>query len=150
MPNQETDKLVWRPSGLPLTDEERKDIGAHERLQAAHSPSLYVADRERRLAHIAAFERGETDDPVPPADDVPATVRVVPRKYLVHWGWMLQRTEEFTDFQRSLEFYVDHKGGPCGARVTGEGYDADWDEGDFREVADGLTDEERERVEEIT
>lgn len=147
MPNQETDKLVWRPSGLPLTEEDRKVIAVHERLHAVRNPSLPMADRERRLAHIAAFERGETDDPLPSPDGVPPTVRVVPKRYWVHWGWMLQRTEEFTDFGRALDHYADHKGGPCGARVTGEGYDADHDEDGFREASDGLTDDERERVE---
>jgi hypothetical protein len=87
--------------------------------------------------------------PSPITESVPPTVRVVPKKYFVHWGWYHQRTEEFTDFERALSYFADHKGGPCGARVTGVGYDADHDGDGFREVSDGLTDEERERVEAV-
>ncbi len=72
------------------------------------------------------------------------------KKYFVHWGYMQRNTEEFTDFQRALDYFVDHRGAASGARLVGEGYDADCDEDGFHEVSDGLTDDERERLEAVS
>ncbi len=129
-----------------LTPEERRLVARHERDHWATILFPNPADREKRLAWIVAFENGEADS-IPPQVSSPKPAAT--KAYFVHWGWMLRHIEEFTDFQRALDYFVDHRGGPCGARLVGEGYDADCDKDGFHEASDGLTDEERARVEAV-
>lgn len=150
-------KYVWKLPETPLTPEGRKFIAEHERLHVRFARDL--SDEDRSLIHeqIDQFESGSTNGiPVPgwqelAADQAALTVRKPSvKKYFVHWGFMHRQVNEFTDFQRALDYFVDHKGAGHGARLVGEGYDADCDEDGFHEVSDGLTDEERERVEALS
>ncbi len=170
-----TDPKHFRtPPFGPLTSEDRKVIASHERLHLEASQRVFDSTserlRERALAAIALFEKGESDSPCPPeagsgptphsrwiglAVDCairgePIPPRPAPKRYFVHWGHMRRHIEEFTDFQRAIDYFVDHKGAADGARLVGEGYDADCDEDGLHEVSDGLTDEERERVEAVS
>ena len=77
------------------------------------------------------------------------SARAYQRKLYVHWGYMHRHTEEFTDIHAAIAFYGDHDGGPSGARITGDGYDADHDGDGFHEKSDGLTEAERDLIEEF-
>lgn len=155
-------KHVWMPPDRPLTPDERKMIAAHERLHAEYAPNMLPEEKALRLKQIEQFEAGSPFvHPVPNWADLiagsgqylaadisaPAAKPLAAKKYFVHWGYTQRNTDEFTDFQRALDHFVDHKGSAPGARLVGEGYDADCDEDGFHEVSDGLTDDERERVE---
>jgi hypothetical protein len=153
-------KFFWKPPNTPLTSEERKFIAEHERLHVRFAKDVSDEDRALMFKQIEQFEGGSPFvHPVPnwrelAVDHVDLAAMTVrnpsSKKYFVHWGYMHRHVEEFTDFQRAIDHLVDHKGGPDGARLVGEGYDADCDEDGLHEVSDGLTDWERERVEEVS
>lgn len=157
---------------VDLTPEERKVIGTHERLHldivdlASHG-KVPVEHRARALAVIVAFENGETDSPFLPIEpsalskwldlavDLAIAGLPIPpspgaKKYFVHWGYMQQHTDEFTDFEEALAYFAANNTGPSRARLVGEGADADCDEDGFHQVSDGLTEEERDRLEEVS
>lgn len=70
-------------------------------------------------------------------------------RYRVEFGFCFERRRNFSSFDDALAFYAGHPGGKYGERLLGSG--ASWEEDDRgpRMVWDGLSDEERERVEEV-
>ncbi len=57
---------------------------------------------------------------------------------------------EFDSFPEALAFYAEHRDRPHGAKLLGDG--ADWDGGPegYRLCSDGLTEAEREQVEDLS
>jgi len=68
--------------------------------------------------------------------------------YRVRFGYCMEDRREFTDFDAALAFYRTDPGGEWGQQLLGDAVDADCVDGEFRMTSDGLTEEERETVEE--
>lgn len=70
--------------------------------------------------------------------------------YLVRWGYRLEQSASVETFPLALALFVLHYPGEGGAEVTGEGYDCDADDDGPFVVSDGLTEDERQAIEDIS
>lgn len=69
--------------------------------------------------------------------------------YHVHSGYYGDRVEPFDDFTAALACYRQRHAERFGASIFGDGVDYDCDGDGFFMVDDGLTYEQRKRIEEI-
>ena len=70
--------------------------------------------------------------------------------YTVQSGFYYDRSEHFGDFTAALACYRQRQTERYGASITGDGYDCDCDQDGFFCVDDGLSEDERERIEEAS
>lgn len=72
---------------------------------------------------------------------------VQPKNYVVQWGYYLDDERWFATFDDALAFYRE-KEAVDSVRLLGQGYDGEYDgEGNAVMCSDGLTVDERERLE---